>query len=82
MSLALGSLSFTQAVNLQKSGYEKIDVRNILEAHSEFNQDVFDKLLSRLDADHIFLSDVNNLIFSLQEDYPELIDVKKIGESW
>ena len=78
----LAYIALTKAILLDKQSFDKINVREILEQHKEFNQDVFDKLLTRNDLDHILLSDVTNLMYSLQEDYPELVEVKKIGESW
>jgi len=39
-------------------------------------------LLVRPDYDHLFFSDVHNLIFSMQEDFPEIVSVESIGKSW
>ena len=35
-----------------------------------------------MDCEHIFLSDVNDLIYSMQEDYPDVVSVSTIGSSW
>ena len=35
-----------------------------------------------MDSEHIFLSDVNDLIYSMQEDYPDVVSVASIGTSW
>lgn len=39
-------------------------------------------MLTRFDCEHIFLSDVNDLIYSMQEDYPDVVSVSSIGTSW
>jgi hypothetical protein len=59
--------------------YGKIKVKEILESSKIFDQNIFDKLLTRFDSEHIFLSDVNDLIFSMQEDYPDVVSVSSIG---
>lgn len=62
--------------------YGKIKVKEILESSNSFDQNMFDKLLTRNDFEHIFLSDVNDLIYSMQEDYPDVVSVSSIGTSW
>jgi hypothetical protein len=43
---------------------------------------IFYKLLTNEKSDHIFLSDVYNIIKSMEEDFPKLCQVSSIGESW
>jgi len=57
-------------------------VKGILESSSSFGQEVFKKLLARYDADHIFLTETTNLILSMQADYPEIVQVQSIGQTW
>ena len=62
--------------------YKKVQVRQILEAHEKFDEPLFYELLTRDDADHLMLSDAHNLIWSMQEDYPDIVKVSAIGKTW
>jgi hypothetical protein len=62
--------------------FNKVDIRKAMEASTEFNQDLFDKLLTRLDSEHIFLTETRNLIKSLAMDFPEVVSVSTVGYTW
>lgn len=58
-----------------------IPVKEILESEENSNN-LAEKLISRKDKlPHLLLSDVNNLIKSLENDFPELIKVHSIGKT-
>jgi hypothetical protein len=57
-------------------------VRALLEQHEHFDEALWYNLLTRDDADHIMLSDATNLIYSIQDDYPDIVKVSSIGTSW
>jgi len=38
--------------------------------------------LARQDADHLFLSDSVDLMWSMAKDFPEIVSVSSIGKSW
>ena len=57
-------------------------MREYLESSKSFDVDLFAKLLTRPDTDHIFLKETYDLIHSLALDYPEFISVDSIGKSW
>jgi len=68
--------------NSTDANFSKVDVKGALESSSSFGQDIFRKLLARYDTDHIFLTETTNLIKSLAADYPEMVTVESIGQSW
>jgi hypothetical protein len=43
---------------------------------------MFNKLLTRPDIPHVFLSDVNKLIAGIQKDFPNIVKVDEIGYTW
>ncbi len=57
-------------------------MREYLESSKLFDIDLFAKLLTRPDTDHIFLQETTDLIHSFALDYPEFITVDSIGKSW
>jgi hypothetical protein len=73
------ALSIKDEQILVSKKFGKIKVKEILESSKGFDQNIFDKLLTRFDCEHIFLSDVNDLIYSMQEDYPDVVSVSSIG---
>ena len=84
--LSGGFAMLAYAVDLKEQApfpsFKKVPVRETLEESEKFEQAMFDKLLTRVDSDHLFLTDVRNMIYSLKEDYPELITISTIGKSW
>ena len=57
-------------------------MREYLESSKLFDIELFAKLLTRPDTDHIFLQETIDLIHSFALDYPEFITVDSIGKSW
>lgn len=74
-------LKIDDSVN-STNGYSKIDVKGTLESTETFGKDIFKKLLTKFDSDHIFLTETTNLIKSMADDYPEIISIQSIGQSW
>lgn len=68
--------------NSTDANFSKVDVKGALESSSSFGEDIFRKLLARYDTDHIFLTETTNLIKSLAADYPEMVTLQSIGQSW
>jgi len=48
----------------------------------EFNGDLFESLLTREDLPHLLFSDLDALIKKLPEEFPEIISVGSLGQSW
>lgn len=71
-----------EPANTTEPGFSKVDVKGVLESSSSFGIDIFRKLLARYDADHIFLTETTNLIKSMAADYPEIVSLQSIGQSW
>jgi len=70
------------ALAAAKPDFERVEVKKALESSPEFGTSLFEKLLTRVDSDHIFLSDVHNLIYSIEQDFPGTVKVSSIGQSW
>ncbi len=64
------------------SAFEKVEVRKALESSPEFGMPLFEKLLTRVDSDHIFLPDVENLVESIRQDFPGVVKLSSIGQTW
>ena len=63
--------------------FDKIDVKGILSSNKEFGMKIFEKLLIKSnDLPHIFLTEEQNLIYSMQEDFPEILSISSIGQTW
>jgi hypothetical protein len=43
---------------------------------------MFQKLLTRSDVPHIFLSDAERLLVSISNEFPELVKLSTIGQTW
>ena len=48
----------------------------------DMDQTQFDRLFIRPDLNHILLSDVDRFLDSLAADYPDVVQVSSIGNSW
>jgi hypothetical protein len=71
-------LAGSQAIVLDDS----INVKQVLLSSKEFNQELFSKLLTRSDIPHIFLSDVTRLINGIKKDFPDIVKIDNIGNTW
>ena len=66
-----------------------VEVKKILSSSNQFDFEMYKKLLTFTNhADHnlefptLLLSQIDNLMKSLQHDFPEYIKVSSIGQSW
>ena len=54
-------------------------MRSILEQDDHISEEIIKQLLVRKDLNHLLLSDVDNLIDSLENDFSDVIQIKTIG---
>ena len=65
-----------------------LPVKELLKQSPTFDEQLFTRLLTRnSESDHrkidvLFLSDINRLLSSLEADFPEMIQIKSIGQSY
>jgi len=57
-------------------------IAEVLGQSPEWNEEMFKALLARHDLNHLLLSDVNALIAHLRAEFPEIITVKSIGQTY
>jgi hypothetical protein len=79
--LAMIEMAATMKLRSQDE-FKKIEVKELLEKHQDFDIKLFTSLLTREDSAHIFLSDANNLMKSIQMDFPDVVQLKSIGKTW
>jgi hypothetical protein len=58
-------------------------IKKILEGQKgDFDQSMFDELLTRRDISHIFLSDIHSMMEILEREFPDIIKTFSIGKTW
>jgi len=58
-------------------------IRKILtEYNGDFGSDLFQMLLTRKDISHLLLSDVNNMENALLKEFPDIMTLQSIGQTW
>lgn len=71
------------AIKLTDNEDEPFSIKSLLSSSGEFDQGEFNKILIRKDGlNHILLSDVEKIIKLLGTEFPDIIKVDSIGESW
>ena len=62
---------------------DSINIRAALEKYKgDFNGDLFETLLTGKDLPHLLFSELQTLTKRLAEEFPEVITVGSIGQSW
>lgn len=59
-----------------------LPLKEILSESPEFTEDTFKKLLLRDGLNHLLLPEIDDLTLSLARDFPEIIKVYSIGQTW
>ena len=57
-------------------------ITDVFRQSPNFDENMIKQLLIRHDMNHLFLKDVYDLIQELETEFPEVVKVNKIGESW
>jgi hypothetical protein len=71
------------AIKIKDKEDEPFSIKKLLSTSGEFDQSEFNKVLIRKDGlNHILLSDVNVLTNALATEFPDIIKVESIGETW
>ena len=62
---------------------ETLDIKAIFEQHKDINMEEFKQLFIRSDQfSHLLLSDAQRIVTALQKDFPDIIKVSSIGDSY
>lgn len=59
-----------------------ISVREVLASSPEFNENLIKRMIVRHDMNHLLLSDVNKLIAKIALEFPDVVQLSTIGQSW
>lgn len=52
------------------------------EYKGDFGVDLFSELLTRQELSHLLLSDIQSMVAKLEKEFPDIIKVKTIGQTW
>ena len=84
--------ALVNAINIRKSEpvvdkvyafNENKSIKSILtENKGDFSADLFELLLTRKEISHVFLSDIDKIQNMLVNEFPEVVKLKSIGQTW
>ena len=80
LTILVGATYSIKVKEISEKGYS---VKSVLAGGGvDMDQTQFDRLFIRPDLNHILLSDVDRFLDSLAADYPDVVQVSSIGNSW